>query len=146
MRPRSKISAAAKTAAALLQIKRGDDWLIPEPLRTLGTAEQICAHVDWDHYPVPHALGGGDNPQNLRPLPRTVHQEDTARRVVPAIAKAKRIERDHEAFRKKMLAKIGQDGEVIEGGIVQTIPSREMLGNRASGWKKPMRGPKVRRK
>lgn len=96
-------------AAALLQVKRGDDWLIPEPLRSTGTAAQIVAHVDWDHKH-PHASGGDTCPQNIQPLDELEHKAKT-RRDVSTIARNKRLTKKHEEARRQMLAK--DTGELV---------------------------------
>jgi hypothetical protein len=95
-------SQTEKTAAALLQIKRGDEWLIPEPLRSSGDAKAICAHVQWDHKFL-HAFGGDTAPQNIQPLSKLEHKGKT-RRDRMLVTKAKRIEKKHEEFQRQLLA------------------------------------------
>lgn len=104
---RRRPNKTERTAAALLAIRRGDAWLIPEPLRSTGSAEQIVASVDW-HHNVPHAIGGTTAPQNLVPLPPAEHDIETAGRTIPTIARAKRIEAKWVAFCAKMAGKAGQ--------------------------------------
>jgi hypothetical protein len=89
-------------ATALLQVTRGDgSWLIPEPLRSTGTAEQIVRSVEWDHRH-PHAQGGTMDPQNLQPLTKEDHKAKT-RRDVSKIARDKRMVKQAE-FRRQVLA------------------------------------------
>jgi hypothetical protein len=96
-------SQTEKTAAALLQIKRGDgSWLIPEPLRSEGTAHQIVSSVEW-HHKVMHTFGGDTAPQNIDPLQPLEHKRETIR-LRPQITKAKRIEKKHEEFQRQLLA------------------------------------------
>jgi hypothetical protein len=61
---RRALSKTERLAAALLQIKRGSEWLIPEPLRSSGDAAAICKHVEWDHKFI-KAWGGDESPQNI---------------------------------------------------------------------------------
>ncbi len=50
MKPaRKKPSRDAREAACLLKIKKGDDWLIPEPLRSSGDARAIVAWAQRHH-------------------------------------------------------------------------------------------------
>lgn len=89
-------------------LKRGDgNWLVPEPLRSKGTAAQIVASVDWHHiHPV--ALGGANNPQNIVPLDPAYHNVITEKIDQPRIAKAKRLLKKEEEFRRTLLVKTGQ--------------------------------------
>lgn len=93
-----------RLAATLLLIKRGDDWLIPEPLRSSGTAKEIVSSVEWDHKH-PDKLGGTTDPQNIQPLDPELEHKFKTRRDRKNIAKAKRVERKFEEARRKMLAK-----------------------------------------
>ena len=109
MRQRRHISLKIKLAAALLQMRRATPdgrWvlIIPHEQAKRMTADQVIALFHFDHYPIPHAHGGPDEPWNLDPLPIAEHQEKTAKRDVPAIAKTKRLSKEHEEFRKRMLA------------------------------------------
>jgi hypothetical protein len=87
------------------------------------TAEQIIARFHFDHYPIPHAEGGPDEPWNLDPVPSEDHAIKTATIDVPGIAKRKRVSAKHEAFRARLLAK----GEQTSPSAVKRkvgIPSR----------------------
>lgn len=108
---RRHISLKTKLAAALLQMKRcertliGDKWvpiISHEEAKTL-TDDQIIARFHFDHYPIPHAQGGPDEPWNLTPSPVLDHKEKTAKIDVPMIAKTKRLTKAHEDFRRTML-------------------------------------------
>ena len=92
-----------RIAACLLMLKRGEDWLIPEPIRSTGTVKDILACVQWDHgfY---HALGGDTRPQNITPRRTTDHKEKS-RKDNGVIAKSKRVTKKEEAFRQRLLAK-----------------------------------------
>ena len=78
-----------KLAAVLLMLKRGDGWLIPEPVRSKGSAKEICAAVEF-HHTTPFALVGVTRPQALTPLRREDHAEITRKQTVPMVAKVKR--------------------------------------------------------
>lgn len=103
MAKRRTLNKTERLAAALLEIKRGDEWLIPEPIRSSGDAEAICACVQWDHRH-PHAQGGTNDPQNMQPLLKDEHQAKT-KRDVAKIARDKRLTKKHEEARRQMLAK-----------------------------------------
>ena len=142
---RRKPNRTEREASALLQIKRGDQWLIPEPLRSTGDAKAICAYVTY-HHNVEHAIGGTLAPQNLEPLAEHVHDEITAKKSIPAIAKAKRLSKAQEEFRRKMLAKSDQaDSERVRGQAEPPPDSRPMHGSRRSKWKHKFRGGWERR-
>ena len=65
-----------RIAACLLMLKVGDKWLIPEPLRSTGTAAEIENFVQWDHAFL-HSLGGDTRPQNITPMTKEAHREKT---------------------------------------------------------------------
>lgn len=92
-----------RTAACLLMLKRGDDWLIPEPLRSSGTAAEICRAVQWDHAHH-HALGGDTRPQNITPMLVGDHKAKS-NKDNGIIAKAKRLTKKEEEFRARLLSK-----------------------------------------
>jgi hypothetical protein len=103
MAKRRALNKTERLAAALLEIRRGDEWLIPEPIRSSGDAAAICACVQWDHRH-PHAQGGTNDPQNMQPLLKDEHQAKT-KRDVAKIARDKRLTKKHEEARRQMLAK-----------------------------------------
>jgi hypothetical protein len=128
-----------KIAALLLTIKRGDGWLIPEPLRSSGDAKAICAHCQWDHLH-PHSLGGDTSPQNMDPKDKLEHKGKT-RRDMMKIAKAKRIEKQFEENRRRMLAR-------DEGDLVREKPKKrkqKMPFGRNDRRKKKLTGEVVMR-
>ncbi len=115
MTKRKSPNLTTKLAAALLRIKKDDGgFLIPEPYRSSGTAESICALVDFDHA-VLHAHGGPCTAQNLYPMLRAEHREKS-RSDTSKAAKSKRISATHEAFRARMLAKLQSDVDDIKAG------------------------------
>lgn len=99
MSERKHISLKVKLAAALLKAYPA----IPHEEAKKLTADQIIARFHFDHWPIPHAHGGPDEPWNLVPLPVDEHRHKTAKKDVPQIAKTKRITREHEEFRKRLL-------------------------------------------
>lgn len=124
-----------KLASVLLVLKLGDDWLIPEPIRSKGSADEILAYCQWDHYPVRRADGGTNDPRNIRPLPVAVHAEKTAKKDLPEIAKGKRLSASAEETRRIILAKVGKiaDDEVMRRKRKHPLPC-----GKHSGWKKPL--------
>lgn len=99
---RRALNKTERLAAALLQIKRGSEWLIPEPLRSSGDAEAICAAVQWDHR-IPLASGGTNDAQNMQPLSKAEHKAKT-RRDIANIARAKRLTKKQAECRRRILA------------------------------------------
>jgi hypothetical protein len=127
---RSHIPYATKLASALLTIVRPDETgkMVPvisyEESKKM-TAEQVIARFRFDHYPIPHAQGGPDHHSNLVPRPVAEHDEKTAKIDVPQIAKTKRIAKDVDAHRARMLAKLtGEDPPPTARKPKSKIPSR----------------------
>jgi len=104
---RRKPNLTERAAAALLAIKKGDGWLIPEPLRSSGTADEIVAHVEW-HHVTAASIGGSTVPQNIIPMTVADHAVETATKTVPTVAKGKRLEAAQAEFRRRLAAKSGQ--------------------------------------
>jgi hypothetical protein len=105
---RGHISLKTKLAAALLQMRRATpdgrwELIVPHEQAKRMTADEIIALFHFDHYPIPHAQGGPDEPWNLDPMLRPEHGEKTAKRDVPQIAKTKRLSREHEEFQRRLL-------------------------------------------
>jgi hypothetical protein len=137
-------NATEKIAAALLKIKVGAEggyWLIPEPVRSEGTAAEICKAVQWDHIRR-HAEGGDTRPQNIDPLLVATHAVKTNKIDKPEIAKGKRYGAKEEAFRARLLAK--QSGQVIADAGKK--PKRSSFAaNRDGPYRKPFNKPAERR-
>lgn len=100
---RKKPTMREALASAYLHIP----GLIPEELREASAASIVSA-VDLHHWPIPHANGGGNNPQNLQPMLRSEHRRETARNTIPTLARGKRIRRKQGVHVAKMLDKAGQ--------------------------------------
>ena len=66
------------------------------------TADQIISLVQWHHIHY-HRDSANDEHWNLDPLPIRAHSERTAKIDIPQIAKTKRITKDQEAFRARIL-------------------------------------------
>lgn len=103
-------SLRTKLAATLLQMVRYDEHQA-EFVRVISyteaktmTADQIIARFHFDHG-VAHVHEGPAEPWNLTPLPIADHRVKTATIDVPRIAKGKRITKDQEEFRRRLLAK-----------------------------------------
>jgi hypothetical protein len=124
-----------KLASVLLMLRVGKDWLIPEPLRSTGSARDICKLIHFDHDPIPYANGGTTAPQNLTPRAIAQHQEKTATVDLPRIAKGKRIERSQAEFRELLLRKIGQG---LDAEVARRKRGHKLPCGKASGWKKPL--------
>jgi hypothetical protein len=106
---RPHVNLTTKLASALLNMKRLDEngvWVsvIPHDEAKTLTADEIIARFDF-HHGFAWSLGGGNHPSNLTPLPREDHRDRTAKIDVPTIAKVKRLSREQEEFRSRVLAR-----------------------------------------
>jgi predicted acylesterase/phospholipase RssA len=77
--------------------------IIPFSQAQRMTDDEIIACFHFNHFPIPHSQGGPDCAWNLDPMPVAEHQEVTAKKDIPQIAKTKRLAREHEEFRQRML-------------------------------------------
>lgn len=118
-----------KLAAAYLAL-----GLVPEPLASTGSAEEIIRQVEGDHN-VLHCLGGDTRPQNCNLLPRLAHREKS-RRDIAVAAKVKRIADQWAAFWRRMDAK--KSGERLRLSARTAKGNRPMPCGRHSGWRKPI--------
>lgn len=146
MSKRDHISLTTKLAAVLLEMKVADEAgnlvpLIDREMAKQMTADQIVSLWQWDHHPVPKALGGSDHPTNLTPRPIIEHRIKTAKVDVPTIAKSNRLSAQHQEFQRKMLARTGQ------AEAAEEAPRRKAViaGSKASGFKKKLNGRVERR-
>lgn len=104
---RGHISYKTKLVAALCQMMHEVDGKFElifthEEAKALSE-DQILSLFDWDHDPVPHAEGGEDVHYNLNPKLKVPHRVKTRTIDVPRIARNKRVSKEHEAFRQRML-------------------------------------------
>lgn len=106
---RKAIPLKVKLAAALLTIMRPDEFdnvlvpVIPHTEAKTLTADQIISRFEFDHFPISKWLDGPDEPWNLVPRPKKEHRQKTAKVDVPAAAKSKRIRKQEDEFRRRML-------------------------------------------
>lgn len=153
---RRRPNCSEKQAAALLTIKRGDDWLIPEPLRSKGSAAEICAYVEWDHLHA-WALGGDNSPQNLKPHPKNSEEHKRKTHGVKhgfagsdrhKVNKGKRL-REKYAENPALRSAYAVAEEMVKDDWAPAakpkkpkakIPGRPMPGTKASGQRKRMNG------
>lgn len=98
-----------KLACALLQLGH-----IERERAKSMTAKQIISAYQFDHSPVPVALGGSNHPTNLVPLIKAEHRDKTNTFDVPSIARVARVSKEHEAFQRRILAKKTGQGEAPE--------------------------------
>lgn len=94
---RKEPTLTAKLAAALREL-----FQIPHEHAKLMTDEQVLSLFQWHHIEY-HATGGSAEHWNLDPLTIRGHRARTAKIDVPQIAKTRRISRENEAFRARML-------------------------------------------
>lgn len=119
----------------------------PITLENVGTVER--EHV------IPIELGGADDPTNCAYSIGAAHRVQTfgngattANADIGKIAKAKRIVRTQKFVVRKEGGAASQSEDNRGRADSQSVRSRfksVMPGSRESGWKKPMRGPAVRR-
>jgi hypothetical protein len=81
---RRRPNLTERLAAVLLLIKRGEDWLVPEPIRSAGTAAEIVTSVEW-HHDVPFAVRPHNDPRLLTPMAPAEHR-DKPKRIMPYTA------------------------------------------------------------
>lgn len=66
-----------------------------------GCGQKIVTSAEYDHYPVPAALGGSNELSNCRVLDKRCHRKITAEHDVPTIAKAVRVAEKRAGVRKR---------------------------------------------
>ena len=155
---RRKPTRDERQAAAYLMITRGDGTpIVSREDAKHMTAREIIEtfeeRVHWDHIAArgfrrddsPEEIARVDHPSNIQPLAIEQHGEKTPRDI-RNVAKAKRVERKHQAFRQKLLAKTGQtdDSDVAKSRTrrnKQTMPF-----GRGSKLKKKIDGTVVERR
>lgn len=102
MGKRKKLNLTTKLAAALLRLGEIDY----ERGKTMS-AKEIVACYEFNHHPIPKALGGSDHPSNLTPLLVAAHAHATnknngsGRSDKTMIARSKRIVRSRSHPKRK---------------------------------------------
>lgn len=96
-RARKEPTLTAKLAAAIREL-----FQIPHEHAKLMTDDQMLSLVQWHHIEY-HAHDGSDEHWNLDPLTIRGHRARTAKIDVPQIAKTKRISKETEEFRQRLL-------------------------------------------
>lgn len=132
MGDRAHIPLKQQLAAALRDMAVEEDGklvrAIPYEVAKQMTADQIISLFNCDHG-ILHALKRIDEHWNLTFRFIPAHRLKTAKQDVPALAKGDRIAEEHEAFRRRMLAKAGQ-GEPAENGESQAVRKRSKMHGR----------------
>lgn len=85
---------------------------IPHEQAKAMNINDIMKMVEWDHYPVARNTALSlkwksrqtNHPSNLQPLTKKEHRAKTSAVDVPQAAKGKRLSKDHEEHRRRMLA------------------------------------------
>lgn len=99
---RKEPSKDAKLAACIRELLG-----IPWDHARLMTDEQVLSLVQWQHEPYYWGQNKDepwiDEHWNLKPMSIMAHRQITARKDIPQIAKTKRISREQEEFRKRLL-------------------------------------------
>lgn len=123
---RHHISLTTKLASALLALGHIDY----EESKKLS-AKEICARFEFDHYPVPKALGGSDEPWNLTPrliadhAHKTNKDNGTGRSDRKVIAKVRNsIKKANERAERIEAEQVGDP--VREHGFKRRWPSRDI--------------------
>ena len=150
-RKRKHFSRAARYAAVILDLKRGDG----RPFIDRDRAKQMTANeiieefesLTIDAHVVAHALGGSTHPTNMTIMEKERHDRETRKIDIPAIAKTKRLAKSHTAHQSAMDAKnsVAADASKNDTQKRRQWQSRPMAGTKASGLKKKMDGSVVRR-
>lgn len=157
---RRKPTRDERQAAAYLMITRGDGTPIVsrEDVKHLTAREIIETfeeRVHWDHIAArgfrkddsPEEIARVDHPSNIQPLAIEQHGEKTPRDI-RNVAKAKRVEKKHQDFRRRMLAKTGHsDGcDVPKTRTTTSFGKQQMPFGRGSKLKKKMDGTVIERR
>lgn len=153
MSKRKKITVTERYAAVILDLRRGDGTPVVdrEAAKHLTAGEIVSmfeSALNFDHG-VYAAFGGSSHPTNITPRTIADHKAKTSKDIT-AIAKAKRIAKQHEEFRTRLLAKSGLADDVAKTDTASTKSrskwaTRPMAGNRSSAFKKKMDGTVERR-
>jgi hypothetical protein len=139
---RRPLNRTERFAAVILDLKTGTGLPIIDRQRAKGmTAKEIVEEFEkrtHDEHIVPHAIGGPTHPANMQII---VHEDHAPKTKIDVreIAKTKRIMKEQEAFRARMLVKVGQ-GETIEEAKAKRKykwPKRKMQSRNSFQKRKP---------
>lgn len=103
----SRVFNMREKLAAALALLAG----VPFEHRKLMTADQIISLFQFDHDPHPHAAPFHGPSVHWNCTPRLIadHREKTAKKDVPMISRVRRVSAENEEFRRRILARHGQD-------------------------------------
>lgn len=126
-KPRKALTRLERHAVLVLTIKRGDgSFVVTEDEAKGMTAQAVISlfdsRINYEHS-TPYAISQNNHPTNVTIMTPEDHAPKT-KRDVTEIARTKRIERDHEQFRQRLLAKTS--GETIP----ETKPKSRKMQNR----------------
>lgn len=148
---RKKPTLSERYASVVLMLKWGDGRPVVERERAKGmTAAEIIdafeGQVQFDHG-VHVAIDGSNHPTNLTPMLTAAHREKTNKVDIPQIAKTKRIKKQQEEFRQRLLAKTGAADDVSISTTTKRRKwrSKPLPGTKASGVRKRFDGKVERR-
>lgn len=148
---RKKPTLSERYASVVLMLKWGDGRPVVERERAKGmTAAEIIdafeGQVQFDHG-VHVAIDGSNHPTNLTPMLTAAHREKTNKVDIPQIAKTKRITKQQDEFRQRLLAKTGAADDVAISTTTKRRKwsSKPMPGTKASGVRKRFDGKVERR-
>lgn len=102
------------TLKELLAAALGQLGGIPHEHRKSMSADQIISLFHRDHDPIPVHIGGPDLHWNIQWIFRGDHIFKTATHDVPMLRKGDRLSEEHESFRRRLLAKVGQADPVAK--------------------------------
>lgn len=148
MSKRKKPTLSERYAAVLLDLKFGDgraviDREAAKHMTPLEIIDSFESTIQFDHG-VHASIGGSNHPTNLTPRHPSAHKVKTDKIDIPQIAKTKRIEKDQQEFRNRILAKSGLADTVANPASSSKskskLRSRPMAGTKASGMKKKLNG------
>lgn len=134
---RPHIKLKTKLCSALCELVRYDEAgaafvkIIPYREAKTLTEDEILSRFDWHHFPIAKADGGPDKHWNIQPMVRADHKTETAKVTIPTVAKGKRITKDQEEFRRRLLAKDAGEPKAPSKWSARKLQSRSTFERRA---------------
>lgn len=111
-----------KLASALLMLTDETGALLVDREQAKGmSAAQIVGLFEFDHG-VHRAIEGTNHPTNLTPRIYAEHRAKTNKQDIPQIAKTKRISKEQEEFRARLLRKVGGNAAPKPRGKLRSRP------------------------